>query len=65
LVFLNWTGTQKGEFQGKMPTDKPITMRTAHLFRIEDGEIAENREISDTLDLLRQIGATTFNYTRD
>jgi ketosteroid isomerase-like protein len=48
-----------------MPTDKPITMRTAHLFRIEDGEIAENREISDTLDLLKQIGATTFNYTRD
>lgn len=62
LVFLNWTGTHKGEFQGKMPTDKPITMRTAHLFRIEDGKI-ENREVSDTLDLLRQIGAITFNYT--
>jgi steroid delta-isomerase-like uncharacterized protein len=65
LVFLNWTGTHKGEFQGKMPTDKPITMRTAHIFRIEDGKIAENREISDTLNLLRQIGVITFNYTRD
>jgi predicted SnoaL-like aldol condensation-catalyzing enzyme len=32
LVFLNWTGTHKGQFQGIQATNKPINMRTADLF---------------------------------
>jgi steroid delta-isomerase-like uncharacterized protein len=44
LVFLNWTGTHKGEFQGMPATNKPISMRTADLFRIDDanGTIVEH-----------------------
>jgi predicted SnoaL-like aldol condensation-catalyzing enzyme len=40
-VFLNWNGTHKGEFQGMPATNNPITMKTAHIFRIEDGMIGE------------------------
>ena len=41
LVFLNWTGTNEGEFFGKQPTNKEVSMKTAHIFRIEEGLIAE------------------------
>jgi predicted ester cyclase len=61
LVFLNWTGTHIGEFFGKQPTNKEVNMRTAHIFRIEDGMIAEQWEVADQLDLLRETGVITFN----
>jgi predicted SnoaL-like aldol condensation-catalyzing enzyme len=50
LVFLNWMGTHEGEFFGKQSTNKEVSMRTAHIFRIEDGMIAEQWEIADRLD---------------
>jgi steroid delta-isomerase-like uncharacterized protein len=59
-VFLNWNGTHKGEFQGMPATNNPITMKTAHIFRIEDGMIAEQWETSDTLDLLAKTGVIAF-----
>jgi predicted SnoaL-like aldol condensation-catalyzing enzyme len=59
-VFLNWNGTHKGEFQGKPATNNLITMKTAHIFRIEDGMIGEQWETSDTLDLLAKTGVITF-----
>jgi steroid delta-isomerase-like uncharacterized protein len=63
LVFLNWTGTHKGEFQGMSATNKPINMRTADLFRIDDtnGRIAEHWAVVDSLNLLKQTGTITFN----
>ncbi len=61
LIFLNWTGTHKGEFQGIPPTNKPINMRTADLFRIgTNGTIVEKWDVVDSLNLLKQIGAITF-----
>jgi steroid delta-isomerase-like uncharacterized protein len=60
VVFLNWNGTHKGEFQGMPATNNPITMKTAHIFRIEDGMIAEQWETSDTLDLLAKTGVIAF-----
>jgi predicted SnoaL-like aldol condensation-catalyzing enzyme len=58
LVFLNWTGTHKGEFQGIAPTNKPINMRTADLFRINNNNtIVEQWDVVDPLNLLKQIGA--------
>ena len=44
LIFLNWTGTHKGEFQGMPATNKQINMRTADLFRIDttNGTIIEH-----------------------
>src|SRR5919197_3994827 len=63
LVFLNWTGTHKGEFQGMPATNKPISMRTADLFRIDDtnSTIVEHWAVVDSLNLLEQTGMITFN----
>jgi steroid delta-isomerase-like uncharacterized protein len=64
LVFLNWTGMHNGEFQGIPSTNKPINMRTADLFRIgTNGKIVEKWDIVDALNLLKQIGAITFNQS--
>jgi steroid delta-isomerase-like uncharacterized protein len=64
LVFLNWTGTHKGEFHGIPATNKSINMRTADLFRIDtNGKIVEKWDVVDSLNLLTQIGAITFNQS--
>lgn len=61
LVFLNWTGTHKGEFQGIPPTNKPINIRTADLFKIgTNGTIVEKWDVVDSLNLLKQVGAIKF-----
>jgi predicted ester cyclase len=60
-VFLSWNGTLKGEFQGMPATNNPITMKTAHTFRIEDGMVEEQWEVFDILDLLSRTGAIAFN----
>lgn len=59
-VFLSWNSTHMGEFQGMPATNNPITMKTAHIFRIEDGIVAEQWEIFDTLDLLAKTGVISF-----
>jgi predicted ester cyclase len=57
LVFLNWTGIQKGEVQGMPATNKPINLRTADLFRIAtNGTIVERWDMVDSLNLLIQTG---------
>jgi predicted SnoaL-like aldol condensation-catalyzing enzyme len=65
VVFLNWNGTHKGEFQGMPATNNPITMKTAHIFRIEDGMIGEQWETSDTLDLLAKTGVIAFEREKN
>jgi predicted ester cyclase len=65
LVFLNWTGTHKGQFQGIPPTNKPVNMRSADLFRINNnGTIVEHWYVVDPLDLLKQIGAVTLDQSK-
>ena len=56
VVFLNFTGTHKGEFQGFQPTNKPVKIRSADLYRIENGKIIEHWDVVDQLDLLQQTG---------
>jgi predicted ester cyclase len=58
VVFLNGTGTHKGEFQGKPPTNKKVNIRSADLYRIENKKIVEHWDVVDQLNLLQQTGAT-------
>ena len=58
VVFLNHTGTHKIEFQGKPPTNKPVSIRSADLYRIENGKIVQHLDVVDQLNLLQQTGAT-------
>ena len=51
VVYLNWTGTHKGVFQGIPPTDTPITIRSADLYRIENGKIVEHWDVVDYSNL--------------
>jgi predicted ester cyclase len=60
LVFLNFTGTHRGEFEGMTPTNKLVKIRSADLYRIENGKIVEHWDVLDRLDLLKQTGAITF-----
>jgi predicted ester cyclase len=59
LVFLIFSGTHKGQFEGMQPTNKPVKIRSADLYRIENGKIVEHWDVVDSLDLLKQTGAIT------
>jgi predicted ester cyclase len=60
VVFLNFTGTHKGEFQGMPPTNKKINIRSADLYRIENEKIVQHWDVVDQLNLLQQTGAILF-----
>lgn len=53
LVFLNFIGTHKGIFNGRPPTNKPVTIRSADLYRIENDKVVEHWDVVDQLDLLK------------
>jgi steroid delta-isomerase-like uncharacterized protein len=58
-VMVRWTGhgTQSGEIMGLAPTGRTIRVDALTLLRIEDGKIAENWTLWDTLGFLQQLGA--------
>jgi steroid delta-isomerase-like uncharacterized protein len=58
VVFLDFTGTHKGEFQGRPPTNKKVNTRSADLYRIENEKIVEHWDVVDQLNLVQQTGAT-------
>lgn len=58
VVFLNGTGTHKGEFRGMPPTNKKVSIRSADLYRIVNEKIVEHWDVVDQLDLLHQTGTT-------
>ncbi len=60
IVFLNFTGTHKGIFQGRPPTNKTVKIRSADLYKVENEKIVEHWDVVDQLDLLQQTGAITF-----
>lgn len=63
LVFLNFTGTHKGQYEGILATNKRVSKRSADLYRIENNKIVEHWDVVDRLELLKEIGAITFsNY---
>jgi len=56
VVFLNGSGTHKGEFRGVQPTDKKVNIRSADLYIIENGIITGHWDVVDQLNLLKQTG---------
>ena len=60
VVFLNFTGTHKGLFQGRSSTNKTVKIRSADLYKVENEKIVEHWDVVDQLDLLQQTGAITF-----
>jgi predicted ester cyclase len=58
VVFLNGIGTHKGEFQGRLPTNKKVNIRSADLYGIENEKIVGHWDVVDQLNLLQQTGAT-------
>ncbi len=51
------TATHTGEFNGIPPTGKQVTWTEIHIYRLEDGKIAEQWSEIDLLGLLVQLGA--------
>ena len=49
-------GTMEGEFMGQSVTGKQVTIQTAHFLRFSEGRIVEDRQVSDGLALLAQLG---------
>jgi predicted ester cyclase len=56
VVFLNGSGTHTGGFRGKQPTIKRVNIRSADLYRTENGKIVEHWDVVDQLNLLHQTG---------
>jgi steroid delta-isomerase-like uncharacterized protein len=58
-VTARWvgSGTHKGELMGLQPTGRPIAVEAISVFRIADGQIAEEWTVWDALGLLQQVGA--------
>jgi predicted ester cyclase len=56
-VFLNGSGTHKGEFNGIPPTNKLVNVMSAELYRIENERISEHWYVFDQHNLLNQTGA--------
>jgi predicted ester cyclase len=48
-------GTHKGEFNGVPPTGTPVTWSELHMYRIENGKIAELWSEIDFLGIMTQI----------
>jgi predicted ester cyclase len=58
LLFLNGSGTHKGEFHGTLPTNKQVNIRSAELYKIVKGRISGHWYVFDQLDLLKQTGVS-------
>ena len=56
-VLLSYTGTHKGEFMGLAPTGKRITSKAVDIYRIVDGKLAEYWNVTDNLNIFKQVGA--------
>ncbi|MDH5390578.1 MAG: ester cyclase [Candidatus Bathyarchaeota archaeon] len=55
-VRFTLTGTHKGEFMGRPPTNKKLTMWVINIYRVVGGKFVEGWERSDTLGSMQQLG---------
>ena len=54
---FTFTGTHTGDLFGMAPTGRTIAVRQIAIYRLENGQVVDEWEISDQLGLMRQIGA--------
>jgi steroid delta-isomerase-like uncharacterized protein len=54
MIFLIGSGTHKGEFRGTPATNKSVNIKSADLYKIEDGIITGHWDVVDQLNLLKQ-----------
>lgn len=54
---FTFTGTHDGDLAGMSPTQRSISVRQIAMYRIEDGKVVEEWEVSDQMGLMQQIGA--------
>jgi steroid delta-isomerase-like uncharacterized protein len=59
MAAVRWVGTvtHQGDFYGIPPTGRQIRVSGINLYRIADGKIAEEWEQTDSLSMVRQLGA--------
>ena len=50
-------GTHKGELMGVPPSNASVEFETLDIIRMEDDEVAEHWGVTDTMDLMQQLGA--------
>ena len=53
---LTYTGTHSGELFGMSPTQRRVAVHQFAIYRISDGKVVEEWEISDQLGLMQQLG---------
>jgi steroid delta-isomerase-like uncharacterized protein len=60
LVAVHWHGrvTHQGAFHTLPPTGRSIAVSGINFYRIEGGKVAEEWEQTDSLGMLRQLGAS-------
>ena len=56
-VRITYTGTHKDEFFGLAPTSNKITTKGVDIYRIVNGKLAEYWNVTDNIDMFKQIGA--------
>jgi predicted ester cyclase len=49
-------GTHRGEFMGRAATGRRFAVQQIHLFRLEDGRIAEHWACRDDIGMIHQLG---------
>jgi len=57
VLYMTWTGTQKGEFMGVPPTGKSISIGVIDIIRLAEGKFVEHWGIMDSMALMQQLGA--------
>jgi predicted ester cyclase len=54
---IRFTGTHDGVMFGLAPTGKSIDVRQIAMYRVVEGQVVDEWEVSDQLGLLQQLGA--------
>jgi steroid delta-isomerase-like uncharacterized protein len=57
VLYMTWTGTQKGEFIGIPPSGKSMTVSVIDILRFEGGQMTEHWGLADNLGMMQQLGA--------